>query len=231
MFSIDVFFYDSIVALATLTVMGFYIGYLVRKVSPSKVKNPSTATTLIDFVLSKLIEATEDILGRRLFEKHGSFLIFLFFAVFFLNLVGLIPGMPAPTTNPAIVLGLALLSFIYFNYYGIKEHGIYYFKHMGAGLLDMGLPFKIIGAFVLIFELISICLRLFSLTLRLVIAVTVDHKIVELFVTSDFGLLFGFIPVAFVFYFVGLFVSFIQAYVFYFLNCLYVYLALEHEDH
>lgn len=232
MFDYSNIFKDSLVGLFSISVAVVLLALLVRKISPTKVSTQSLMTTLADFALTKLAQLCENVMGRNLTRKHGGFVIFLFFAVLALNLVGLIPGMPAPSTNPLIVLALALLSFFYFNYYGIKENGLGYFKHMASPLIDMGFSFKVIACFVFFFELVSLLLRIVSLTLRLVIAISVDHKLLEVFVTSDFGLLFGFIPVAAVFYFIGLFVSFIQAYVFFFLNAIYVYLAEHaHDDH
>lgn len=223
---------DSVVGFCSIVGAILALSFCVSKISPNKVSTQNSFVTTVDFVITKLIELCENVMGRQLTKKHGAFVIFLFFAVLAMNLIGLIPGMPAPSTNPLIVLALALLSFFYFNYYGIKENGLNYFKHMASPLIDMGFSFKIIACFVFVFELVSLLLRIVSLTLRLVIAISVDHKLLEVFVTSEFGLLFGFIPVATIFYFIGLFVSVIQAYVFFFLNAIYVYLAEHiHDDH
>jgi len=49
------------------------------------------------------------------------------------NLLGLIPGVVTPTSAPFVPLGIALLTFIYYHYYGFKEQGfVGYMKHFAG---------------------------------------------------------------------------------------------------
>ena len=51
---------------------------------------------------------------------YGAFFLFILFS----NLLGLIPGFSPPTGNVNTTLGLGLLSFVMFNYFGFQAHGI-----------------------------------------------------------------------------------------------------------
>ena len=52
---------------------------------------------------------------------------------------GLIPGVETPTGMPEVPLGLAVLTFIYYNYHGIRVNGpIGYLKQFAGPLLVAG---------------------------------------------------------------------------------------------
>jgi F-type H+-transporting ATPase subunit a len=47
------------------------------------------------------------------------------------NLLGLIPGIVTPTSQPAVPLGIAVLTFLYYNFHGVRELGVVgYLKHL-----------------------------------------------------------------------------------------------------
>src|SRR5262245_5801416 len=79
------------------------------------------------------------------------------------NLTGMLPDMIAPTANFNVTLALAITSFLYYNYVGIRENGIVgYFKHFAGpvpNILIMLLMFPI--------EIISNLARILSLSMRL----------------------------------------------------------------
>lgn len=68
-----------------------------------------------------------DVIGEG-YKKHIPFLATLFFFILFANVIGLIPGAKAATGTISITWALALVSFIYFNFYGFKQLG--FFKYM-----------------------------------------------------------------------------------------------------
>jgi F-type H+-transporting ATPase subunit a len=79
------------------------------------------------------------------------------------NLTGLLPDMVAPTANFNVTLALAITSFLYYNYVGIRENGLLgYLKHFGGpvpSILMMGILFPI--------EIVSNLARIMSLSVRL----------------------------------------------------------------
>src|SRR5262245_16749202 len=56
--------------------------------------------------------------AKRYFPLVGSLACFILFS----NALGLIPGFAPPTSNWNITMGCALVVFVMFNYYGLKEN-------------------------------------------------------------------------------------------------------------
>lgn len=150
--------------------------------------------------------------GRKFVPLFGA----LFFFLLFNNIVGLIPGMTPATDNLNTTLGLGLFAFLAYNYYGFKEHGIGYLKQFLGPLLPL-------APLMLIIELISHFVRPASLGLRLQGNMMGDHTVLGIFLDLvPYGL-----PV--IFYCLGLFVCFMQAFVFTLLTMIYVSLAISHD--
>lgn len=79
------------------------------------------------------------------------------------NLTGMLPDMIAPTANFNMTLALAISSFIYYNYVGIRENGLLgYIKHFGGPV-----PSLLIMCFLFPIEIISNLARIMSLSVRL----------------------------------------------------------------
>ncbi len=77
------------------------------------------------------------------------------------NLTGMLPDMVAPTANYNVTLALALTSFLYYNYVGIRENGLFgHLRHFAGPVLWLApLMFPI--------ELVSNFARILSLSMRL----------------------------------------------------------------
>ena len=75
--------------------------------------------------------------------------------------VGLIPGVETPTGMPEVPLGIAVLTFLYYNFHGLRVQGpIGYLKHFAGPIWWMApLMFPI--------EIVSHLARMMSLTIRL----------------------------------------------------------------
>ena len=84
----------------------------------------------------------------------------IFIFIWFMNLTGLVPGFDAPTANINTNAAMAVIVFLYYNYWGVRAHGLGYIKHF------MG-PIPALSPLMLILEIISHCARPLSLTLRL----------------------------------------------------------------
>lgn len=79
------------------------------------------------------------------------------------NLTGMLPDMVAPTANFNVTLALAITSFLYYNYVGIRENGLLgHLKHFGG-------PVPNIFLMLLLFpiEIVSNLARIMSLSVRL----------------------------------------------------------------
>ena len=115
-------------------------------------------------------------------------------------------------------VGIAIMVFLLTHIWGVKEHGVAYFKHF------LG-PVPVLIPLMLPIELISHLVRPVSLSLRLMGNMLADHKVVMLF----FALVPLIVPLPFLL--LGLLVCFIQALVFCTLAMVYISMAIEHEEH
>ncbi|EEP60512.1 F0F1 ATP synthase subunit A, partial [Sulfurihydrogenibium yellowstonense] len=95
-------------------------------------KKPSLIPTPIQNVFEIYIEFIDNLIkenmgekGRKYFPLIASIGLFVFFG----NLIGMIPGLESPTANLNTTMALALLVFFIYNFEGIRENGIGYFKH------------------------------------------------------------------------------------------------------
>jgi F-type H+-transporting ATPase subunit a len=151
---------------------------------------------------------------RRFYPLIGTLFIFILFA----NLFALIPGFSAPTDSLKTNVGMAIFVFLLTHIYGVKEHGLAYFKHF------LG-PVPVLIPLMLPIEIISHLVRPVSLSLRLMGNMLADHKVVM----SFFALVPILVPLPFLL--LGLLVCFIQALVFCTLAMVYISMAIEHEEH
>src|SRR6202171_1481861 len=103
-------------------------------------------------------------------DKFVGSLITLGMFVLSCNLIGLVPGLESPTAVPVVPLGCALLTWIYYNYYGVRKNGaIGSLKHfIGPQDKDMPLVVRLVMP-VLMFPIgiFSHLARIMSLTIRL----------------------------------------------------------------
>ncbi|HEY4242592.1 MAG TPA: F0F1 ATP synthase subunit A [Kofleriaceae bacterium] len=152
--------------------------------------------------------------AARFFPLIGALWIFILFG----NLIGLIPGFISPNDTLKTNVGLALFVFVLTHVYGIKEHGLKYFKHF------LG-PSLALAPLMLPIELISHIARPMSLSMRLMGNMLADHKVVF----SFFALIPILVPLPFML--LGVLVCLIQALVFCTLTMVYIGMAIEHEEH
>ncbi len=154
--------------------------------------------------------------GERYVGYFGSFFIFILLA----NLMGLVPGFAPPTADFNITFALGVVSLVGYTIIGIRAQGLSsYLKHF------MG-PIWWLAILMVPLEIVDQLVRPVSLGLRLFGNMTGDHMVLEIF--TDLTKLV--IPV--LFYFLGAFVSGIQAFVFTLLSIVYASLAMGHDgDH
>lgn len=131
-------------------------------------------------------------------------------------LIGLVPSFESPTATPAVPLGCALATFIYYNFHGLKHHGPAYIKQF------MG-PVLLLAPLIFVIEVVSHLARILSLTVRLFANMFAGEMVTLAF----FSLIPLVVPIAFM----GLhiFVALIQTYIFVLLTCVYLGAAVSHE--
>lgn len=160
--------------------------------------------------------------GKRYFPLIGSCAVFIFFS----NAIGLVPGMSPPTTSLNITFASGLLVFLAFNFWGIKENGLDYLKHMaGWGVFHSFVPNLLLAVLMFPIEVISTCVRPLTLGIRLMLNIAVDHLLVSIFM-GLFAILLP-LPVMLL----GIIVIVVQTMVFCLLSSIYIGLATAHAEH
>lgn len=166
-----------------------------------------------------LFDLARNIMGEKDAKTYFTMIVTVFMVIFLNNLIGIIPGFLPPTDNFNTTLAMGIFVFIYYNYHGIRAQGfIGHMKHFLGPVVGL-------APLMLIIELISHAVRPISLGLRLKGNMEGDHLVLSIF--SD--LVPYLVPVPF--YALGIFVSFIQAFVFTLLTMIYIGSAVEHHDH
>lgn len=178
--------------------------------NPGKLQHLAEIT--YDFVHASGEEVVGPI-GVRYLPYFGA----LFLFILAMNLMGLVPGFESPTMHPMVPLGLAVATFAFYHYAGIRQQGFAYIKTF------LG-PFWWLAWLMLPIEVISQLARPLSLTVRLFANMFAGEQVYLTFVALTKVV----IPVIFI----GLhfFVGFLQAYIFMLLAMVYVGGAVTKED-
>jgi len=162
----------------------------------------------------------QDIIG-----PHGLkyFPVVMSFAVLILvsNLMGLFPLFMSPTSATSVTFALGLSSFLYYNYIGINENGLFgHLKHLAG-------PIWWIAPLIFPIELISNLIRPFSLGIRLFGNLFADEKVMQT-LASLAPPLTWFAPILLMP--LSVFVALIQTFVFILLSQLYIS-EVSHAPH
>jgi F-type H+-transporting ATPase subunit a len=168
--------------------------------------------------LNEFVEAQSEAIIGHGYEPHIAFVTVIFVFIAINNCLGLLPGVETPTADPVIPLGLALPTFFYYNWIGVRSQGLWgYIKHfMGPVWWIAPLMFPI--------EIISHLARNMSLTIRLYANMFASDLLTLVF----FSLVPFAIPIVFLALHLG--VALIQAYVFMLLALIYLAGAMMHEE-
>ena len=177
----------------------------------------------------------EGIIGHG-FKKHVPFLATMFFFILIANFIGLIPGAKTATGTISVTWALATISFVYFNFWGVKAHGgIGYLKTFAPS----GLPIVMVPI-IWFLELFSTIIRWLTLAVRLYGNMFAGHMVLGIFAlaTSVFltvgiqsvDVLSGVLTIPWFLLLIFMYgletlVAFLQAYVFTVLSAVYVQLA------
>jgi len=202
-------------AMEILVILVILVAALILR-SRLSVENPGKFQHLME-VMVEFVQSTADEIighdGRRYVPLLGT--LFLYVAV--CNMIGLIPTLQTPTAAIQATLGLAVAAFLYYNYHGFRQHGVFgYAKHLWG-------PMLLIGIIMFPVEVVGNVGRLLSLSVRLYANMMVGDLLEQVF-----G---GLVPVVVPVFFAALhiFVSLLQAYIFMLLPAIYLSLAVSEE--
>ncbi len=177
---------------------------------PNKMQNVFEA--LISGAENFMVEQTGEE-GRWFFPILGT----AFFYILTCNLIGLIPTFYPPTASISTTVSCAVVIFIVTHFIGFKYHGVKYYHHFTG-------PIWWLIPIIFPIELISHAARVLSLSMRL-FGNMMGHETV---LTIFFALAGLFIVPTVLLMAMGIFVAFVQAFIFCLLSTIYFKLSMEH---
>ncbi|MCF6201854.1 MAG: F0F1 ATP synthase subunit A, partial [Hydrogenimonas sp.] len=122
---------------------------------------PNGVQNIMEAYEEGVIAMGKDVIGVELARKYLPLIATIGLLVLIGNLIGIIPGFESPTSNVNMTLVLALVVFIYYNFEGIRKHGVvHYFAHFAG-------PVKWLAPLMFPIEIVSHISRIISLSFRL----------------------------------------------------------------
>jgi len=189
-----------------------------------------------------MVESMEGVVGGMLgkyTDRYFPFIMAIFFYVLTMNLIGIIPGFKSSTSTLDVTLALALITFLYVQFTGIRNLGILgYLDHMAGSprdvvgflMLPVMVPVHVLGELA---KPVSLSCRLFGNifgedTLIVVFvgatALCLKASLVALAVPPMLG-------ISALFMLLQALTSIVQALIFSLLATVYLYMMLPHEEH
>lgn len=180
------------------------------------VDRPGKMQHIFEIVYGFIGGQADEVVGH-----HGRRYVHLFATIFLFvllgNLLGVVPSFESPTMFPPVPLGIALVTFSYYNLMGVQAQGVGgYLKHFCG-------PMPLMAPLMIPIEIISHVGRLLSLTVRLYANMFAGEQVTLVFISL--------VPLVVPAAFMGLhvFVAFLQAFVFALLTMIYLSSAVSHE--
>jgi F-type H+-transporting ATPase subunit a len=167
--------------------------------------------------------AIKDMIGS-IIGDHGArhFPVVATFGVLILvsNLMGHFPMFMSPTASVNVTFALGISSFVYYNYVGISENGLLgHIGHFAGPRLPLIMAI-IITPLIFVIEIISSSIRPFTLGVRLFANMFSDEQVfVQI---TNLAPPFTHFVVPLVLTLLGVFVAFVQAFVFTLLSMIYI---------
>jgi len=197
--------------IVTLIIIGFF-KFAVKK--PQLV--PSRMQSFLESLYLAFRSLIDDVIGeegRKFLPALGTLGIFIAMS----NLIGLFPEFGSPTSNLNVTVGCALFVFIYYNYQGMRKHGVLGYLKTFAGpvwwLAFLFVPIEIISHFS---RPLSLSMRLFGNIFGEDLVIIIIASIVPFIAPLPMmGL--------------AIFTSLIQAFVFVMLSAIYLAGAMAEE--
>jgi F-type H+-transporting ATPase subunit a len=216
--------YGALFVLSLLVVIGLVTDNSIRGAKGDLLPpGQLTLRNFVELMVSTCLSMMSDIMGNKPARYFLPLIGTCAFFILLSNGIGLIPGFLPPTDNLNITLGCAIIIFFATHIYGVREHGLAYFKHFAG-------PIPWLAPLMLPIELISHIARPASLAIRLMANMTADHLVLTIFV----GFLSWatiWLPIPLPMYALGMIVVIVQTLVFCLLSTVYIAMAIEHAEH
>ena len=206
---------------------------------------PRGTQNFMEVVLEQFLALLDDVIGHE-GRRYLPWIATLGLSILVSNLMGLVPGLMAPTSNLNTTAACAITVFILYHSIGIRKQGfVTYMKHFAG-------PVPLLAPLMFPIELVSHLARPLSLALRLFGNMFGGHILLAIiFLLTGFDGLFGWaltgqlmgllvgtpagvLMIAFTTGFLlplKILVAFLQAFIFCMLSMLYIAGAVEEAEH
>jgi len=204
-----------IMAFLVLVICAIVFPIASRRISK---ENPGPLQHILELTVTGLKDLLHDVVGKEgevFLYIIGAFAVFIFIS----NIFGLFYFLQPPTSNPNTTFALALTSFLYYNYQGIKTQGLlHYLKHFGG-------PVWWLFPLMFVIEIIANFARILSLGMRLFGNIFGEH--------TATGIFSGLVPIIIPWPMMalGIFGAVLQTFVFIMLTMVYLSGAVAAEEH
>lgn len=182
-----------------------------------------TVRNFVELVVGAVFRMMSDMMGDKAARHFLPLIGTCAFFILFSNALGLVPGFLPATDNLNTTFACGIVIFFATHIYGVKEHGLGYFKHF------LG-PVPALAPLMLVIEFVSHVARPLSLAIRLMANMMADHLVLGIFV----GFLSWYLlwlPLPLPMYMLGSLVVLVQTVVFCLLSTVYISMAIEHAEH
>lgn len=176
---------------------------------------PSKGQNFLELLVGGIEDFTVDVAGEEI-RRFFPVLATVFIYIFVCNLSGLVPGVYPPTASVNTTLSCALVVVVLTHIIGVMYHGPKYIKHF------LG-PIWWMAPIIMPIEMIGHLARILSLSIRLFGNIA-GHELVLAILFFLAGAFFAPLPIMAL----GIFVSLVQAFVFFLLSVMYFSGAIEH---
>lgn len=201
-----------VMELLVVALIMFTVAILRGRLSAEK---PGSLQHIFELIYGFIADTIHEV-GVHHGEKFVYYVGTIFIFILSMNLIGMVPGLEAPTNFVYVTVGLAICTFVYYNVTGFKTLGIGYLKQfMGpvAWLAPLMIPIELISHFV----------RPLSLSVRLYGNMFAGEQVTGVFLNLTYLI----IPI--IFMLLHVFVAVVQTYVFTLLTIIYIGGATSEE--
>jgi F-type H+-transporting ATPase subunit a len=227
---------NEILVFAWLSALVFFAVVWIAMRRPKLV--PGELQNAVEWIVESMEDVCGGLLGTHA-ERYLPFILALFFYILTINLLGIIPGFMSATSSLDLTLALALITFAYVQFWGIRNLGILgYVDHLAGSprdaigflMLPVMVPVHILGELA---KPVSLSCRLFGNifgedTLIVVFvgatAVCLKASLTALAVPPMLG-------ISALFMLLQTLTAIVQALIFSLLATVYLYMMLPHETH
>ncbi|MFC6877352.1 F0F1 ATP synthase subunit A [Flavobacterium myungsuense] len=216
----------------SIMIVAFLMFFVFSSLAKTYAKNGGISSGVGRFFEPIVLYVRDEIaipnIGEKHYKKYMSFLLTVFFFIWFLNIFGLTPLGINVTGNIAITFGLAVVTFIITNITANKNYWGHIFWMPGVPI-----PMKIILAPI---ELLGIFIKPFALMIRLYANMIAGHIVVMsllalIFIFKNIGMGAFSLILTFIISVIEILVAALQAYIFTMLAALYFGSAVEEHHH